>query len=433
MPTSHTTNDTRRAIHIDLESPYKYFTNDDIVRGTICVHPTARPNGILIVFSGRCNDRAQNTLTLFSIQQVLFNSGTDEESYAILDRGVARSGSVELPFEFQFPGEVEIAPGALYQPRPGFEHDKNHPLPTSMTHGGNKVEYVLEVAVYKNLNWSPIEVITLTLPFRPTADAITSNALVQHPERCDFYIRGYHLDPGAVSNPSALTKSKWATLSKYQHPVPEASWSIRARCPFLLIAGSVVPILFDFYHLGRSQGMREAPEVYVRRVRVKLTSLLSVRVPYGGPIGERDILDDIEDIEKGILSQDLDTTNTIMRHSLELGDIGQCILPPTVLPSFKTYGFRLVYRIKVVVYDYVGQETFKVTALRYYCRIVYDARLQERAATTSAAESTSRLPSSRLGQMAPVTEEHLPAYEEASAHQVASSSGKCRSLGALSL
>jgi hypothetical protein len=430
MPTIHTTNDNRRAIHIDLQSPHDYFTNDDIVRGTVCVHPTARPNGILLVFSGRCQDHSQNTLTLFSTQRLLFDSGTNEESYAILDRGIARSGKVELPFEFRFPGEVEIAPGDWYQPRPGFEHEEGHPLPPSMAYGDNKVEYVLEVAVYKKLDWSPNEVITLTLPFRPTPAAITSNALVQHPEHSEFCIRGRHLNPGIDSNPSALTKLKWATLSKYQHSVAEARWKIRAHCPFLLVPGTIVPISFAFHHLDHSSELREAPKVYVRRVRVKLTSLLAVRVPYGGPIGEREVMDDIEDIEREIFHQSFSTTNTIMRHGLQLAEIGEFILPPTVLPSFKTYGLRLVYRIKVVVDGHVSQHAFSVTALRDFCKIVCDVRLRERAARTFTAGSTSRLPSPRLAQMAPVPEEQPPAYGAGSTYEIPSLSGRCWSQGA---
>lgn len=424
MPTVHTTNDARRAINIDLQSLHDYFTSDDIVRGAVCVHPTARPNGVLIVFSGRCKDHAHNTLTLFSSQQLLFDAGRNEESYAILGRGLASSGKVELPFEFRFPSKVEIAPGNRYQPRPGFEHKEGHPLPTSMTYGDNKVEYVLEVAVYKRVDWSPDEVITLTLPFRPKVAVVTSNALVQCPAHSDFCIKGHHLHPGSHSNPSAMTRLKWAALSKYQHGVSEARWRIKARCPFLLISGAAVPISFEFYNLGRSPELLEAPKVYVRRVRVKLTSLLAVRVPYGGPVGEREVIDDIEDFEREIHSQTFNTTNTLMRHCLQLAEIGEFVLPPTVLPSFKTYGLRLVYRIKVVVEGYVGQETFRVTALRDYCKVVCDVRLRERAATVPTAGSNSRLPPARPAQMAQATEEQLPIYEQAPSYEGASPSGR---------
>lgn len=386
----------------------------------------------MIVFSGRCKDHAHNTLPLFSSQQLLFDAGTNKESYAILDRGLASSGKVELPFEFRFPSKVEIAPGERYQPRPGFEHEEGHLLPTSMIYGDNRVEYVLEVAVYKRVDWSPDEVIKLTLPFRPTAAVVTSNALVQCPEHSDFYIRGRHLKPGSHSNPSALTKLKWAALSKYQHGVPEARWRIKARCPFLLISGAAVPISFDFDNLGCSPELQEAPEVYIRRVRVKLTSLLAVRVPYGGPFGEREVIDDIENIEREIHSQTFGTTNTLMRHGLQLSEIGEFVLPPTVLPSFRTYGLRLVYRIKVMVEGYAGQQTFRVTALRDYCKIVCDVRLRGRAAAIPTAGSNSRFLPARPAHMASATEEQLPSYEQAPSYADASPTGRFGSHGASS-
>lgn len=420
--------DSRRAIHIDLQSPHDYFTNQDIVRGAVCIHPTARPNGILVVFSGRCKDHAQNTLTLFSTQRLLFDSGTDEESYAIVDRGIAGSGKVELPFEFHFPDEVEMAPGDLYQPQPGFEHEEGHSLPPSMACGRNQIEYVLEVALYKKLNWPPQEVIKLTLPFRPRAAAITSNAVVQHPEHCDFCIRSFHLNPRADPGRNALAKLKWAVLSMCQHPVPEARWRIRAHCPFLLVSGATVPLSFAFFHLGRSTELREVPEVYVRRVRVKLTSLLTVRVPYRTPFGEREVMS--EDTEQEVFSQSF-TTNTIMRHGLQLAEIGELILPSTVLPSFKTYGLRLVYRIKVVVEGHVSQQAFSVTTLRDFCKVVCDIRLRKSRPTIPASRCTSGPYLSRRAQMALASEEQLPAYEEASNHEDDLSSGRYESQGAL--
>ncbi|KAF3046919.1 hypothetical protein E8E12_007495 [Didymella heteroderae] len=319
-----------------------------------------------------------------------------------------------------------MAPGGMYQRRPGFEHEEGHPLPTSIVHGDNKIEYLLEVAVYKKVDWSPDEIITLALPFRPIAAAVTSNALVQSPQYPDLCIRGHHLDPRNDSKPSTLTRLKWATLSKYQHVVPEARFRIIARCPFLLTAGSTVPIAFAFYDLGHSPELLEPPRVYVRRIRVKLTSLLAVRVPYVGPTGEREV---VEDIEKEILDQIFTTTNTVMRHGLQLAEIGDFNLPLTVLPSFKTYGLRLVYRIKVVVEGHCGQETFKVTALRDFCKIVCDVGRRESGRVVSAAPGTSRLTPAGPAPAIPIPEEQPPAYEQAPSYDDALPSDSCRSQG----
>jgi len=146
-------------------------------------------------------------------------------------------------------------------------------------------------------------------------------------------------------------------------------------------------------------------------------SLLAVRVPYGGPIGEREIIDDIEDLEKEIFSQTFSAPDTLMKHGLRLTEIGECMLPPTVLLSFKTYSLRLVYRIKVVMEGHVSQERFRITALRDFCKVVCDVRLRATTATSSITGRISRLPSPRPAQIVSVDEERLPAYEQAPSYQ----------------
>lgn len=64
------------------------------------------------------------------------------------------SGNVELSFEFQFPNEVKMAPGDMYRPRPMFEDQEGHSLPTSMAYGDNKVEYFFKSSYTKR--WSGV-------------------------------------------------------------------------------------------------------------------------------------------------------------------------------------------------------------------------------------------------------------------------------------
>lgn len=83
---------------------------------------------------------------------IVFRTGSLSQRGSQHARRLTRvSGNIELSFEFQFPNEVKMAPGDMYRPRPIFEDQEEHPLPTSMAYGDNKVEYFFEVLVYKKV------------------------------------------------------------------------------------------------------------------------------------------------------------------------------------------------------------------------------------------------------------------------------------------
>lgn len=426
-------NNPRRPIYIDLRNQYDFFTNNDVVRGVVRVHPTERPNAIKITFKGRCkmsittdngNTTHKSTLELFSYEQLLFRSSHLGESFEIVNRGIGKSGKVELPFEFTFPTDVKTPPSDLYKERPGFEHQKGHPLPTSLGYNiykslknnENSIQYFLEVLVYKQLARSPDETIMLTLPFRPTASTMTPGVLVERPKYSEFFVRGHHLDPRKEQNPNTLTKLKWSTLSKYQHAVPEARWKVTAHCPYTLVTGTRIPISFSFHHINHSPEIIKIPTVFVRQVRVKLTSILSYRIPYQGATGKRDIIDSSEG---DIISRVFIAWSKAMHHGMQLAELGELNLPPTVLPSFKSYGLRLEYRIKVVVEGECAQKTFSVTALRGACKVVCDVQRPGRPTTSAATASVHQSLFAHSTQQAQSHEEQLPAYEPAPSYEEA--------------
>ncbi|KAJ4985038.1 hypothetical protein SVAN01_09481 [Stagonosporopsis vannaccii] len=433
MPTFDSCNDSNETTYIDLQRPHAFFTNEDVVRGCVRVHPTERPNGIKIVFRGRCKMTLvegsgkskkihKSTLELFSTSRLLFNSNTSRESYAILNRGTATDGNVELPFEFTFPTQVMMAPNDLYKPSPAFEHKAGHPLPTSMDYGSNSVEYALEVFVYKTTDWTPDKIVTLTLPFRPTAPWTASDTtdLVEFPKSPELYIIGHQLDPNNDQDPGLLTKLKWSTMFKYKHAIPGAKWRLTANCPYLLIAGKRVPISFSFYHIGHTPEIPEAPVVYVNQIGVKLTSMLMVRVPYQGMTGDRDTIRTYETV---IINKVFVAGDEVMRDGLKLEEFGSLSLPPTVLPSFRTYGLRLMYRIKVVVEGHCAHQEFKFTALRDFCYIACDVQREGRNLPDAAVASGSRDVPLQSPREAAI-EDQLPAYDPAPNYEEASSTGK---------
>ncbi|KAH6625184.1 hypothetical protein C7974DRAFT_413716 [Boeremia exigua] len=409
-----------RTVYVDLRSPHEFFTTGDEVCGHVRVHPTERPNGITIAFSGQCKMTIvtggsqkttskihRSTLELFSASRSLFDSQTSGESYEIINKGLGADGNVELPFKFTFPDVVKMKPSDTYKPRYGFEHEAGHQLPPSCLYDENKVEYLLEVHIYKTANRSLCEIIQLALPFRPTASSRPSPTTINLPNNSEICMRGHHLNPKNEQNPGVLTKLKWSTLSKYQHAIPEARWRIAAKCPFRLVAGKVVPISFSVSHLGHTPDIPETPIVYARQVRVKLTSILTVRIPYQGITGTRDT---IREHEKVITDKVFVVGEQVLRDGLRMDEIGKLKLPPTILPSFKTYGLRLSYRIKIVVQGNCALESFSVTTLRDLCEIVCDVQRQERNApmtVTAGASSSTPL------QHQQVIDGQLPAYDPA--------------------
>lgn len=370
--------------------------------------------------SGKDKQTHRSTLELFSATRLLFNSNTSGESYAILNQGTAADGKVELPFEFAFPDRVVMAPNDLYKPSPGFEHEAGHPLPTSLQYGSSKIEYALEVFVYKTVDWTPDKIVTQALPFRPTPTSTTSSDLVEFPRDPELYIIGHQLNPNNDQNPGLLTKLKWSALSKYQDAVPGAKWRLTANCPYLLIAGKTIPISFSFYHIGHTPEIPEAPVVYIDQIGVKLTSMLTVRVPYQGMTGNRDIIRTFEDV---VINKVYVGGDEVMSDGLKLDKFGSLRLPPTFLPSFRTYGFHLSYRIKVVVEGHCANQNFKFTALRNFCHVVCDVKRPGRDLPNATNVSGSRNTLLQSAQQAPI-EDQLPAYDPTPNYEEASTNGK---------
>lgn len=418
MSPSYKANNARLPIYIDLQSPGAFFTGGDAVRGSVRVHPTERPRRIKIEFDGRCKTKivegsgnAKKTYKdkpqLFSTSLLLFNSETRGESYEIVSRGIEEDGKVALPFEFTFPDKVMTAPSVWYKPREGFEHEAGHPLPPTLHQDENLVEYMLKVSVYKKEPWP--EVIALPLPFRPSSSLISPSVLVRYPRDTTLSIRSQQLNPRNAQDPGILTKLKWSTLPKYHDTVPEASWKLIAQCPYQLIVGKPIPISFSFQHLNHTPEMTDAPAVYIREIRVKLTLVFAVRIPYQGITGDRDI---VEDFLRDIVVRSFFGHGQVMYDGFKISELGALTLPPSTVPSCKSYGLRLQYRIKVVVSGECAGKSFTRDALRDVCEVVMPQRPGGDASVAVPLESAEGVTQ---------VEEPLPVYEEAPGYDEESS------------
>jgi hypothetical protein len=424
---SPTISNPRRPVYIDLQSSHDFYTNNDVVRGAVRVHPTERPKAVKLTFKGRCKTMIttdngktvhKSTLELFSYERTLFSSSVLGESYEIVGMGIGRDGKVKLPFEFTFPNNVRMPPGKLYKERPGlFEHQPGHPLPTSCGYAigrgfrsdGNRVEYILEARIYKKSTCLPDDTIFLKLPFRPRPPLTDTDLFVEHPRFSEFLIRTHRLHPNHNRNPNALTRLKWS-LTRDSESTPMARWKLVAQCPYRLVAGARVPVSFSLCHLNRSCAIPEIPTVYVRQIGVKLTSILTTRIPYQGFSGDRDIVDSNEVV---IVNKVFVGRNNVLRNGLQLAELGGLDLAPTILPSFRTYGLRLEYRIKIVIDGECAMETFRVTALRGRCEVVSNVRREGNGSSVAIAMDEHIPAPLDQAREEPNSEEQLPAYEQA--------------------
>lgn len=414
MSPHYIVNNKRAPIYVDLQSPGDFFTGGDAVRGSVRVHPTQRPRRIKIEFEGRWQSKivegggnAKHTYKdkprLFATSLLLFNSETYGESYDIVSRGIEADGKVALPFEFSFPDQVTTAPSIWYKPRMGFEHEPGHPLPPTLHQDENAVEYMLKVYVYKK---EPIpEVIALPLLFRPSSSLISPSVLIPYPRNTTLSIKSQLLNPHNAQDPSILTKLKWSALSKYYDSMPEASWKLAAQCPAQLFIGKPIPISFSFQHLEHTPEMSEAPPVYIREIRVKITSVLAVRIPYQGMTGDRDI---VGDFPRDVIAKFYLGRGQVLYDGFRLSELGPLVLPRTAYPSFKSYGLRLRYRIKVIISGECAGKSFTRDALRDACEVVMPQRPGGNASVAGdlgSADGVARV------------EEPLPVYEEAPGYE----------------
>ncbi|KAF2250551.1 hypothetical protein BU26DRAFT_517382 [Trematosphaeria pertusa] len=358
------------------------YTSGELVRGVVRVDPKTRPHRIVLTFTGRLhvvivrsNGQSSQTFKakpeLFSRELILFSSPTPGASYDIVRvHGVTGDDRVELPFEFEFPECVEGDGGGLYRPEDGFESQPGHVLPPSfgmfdgLYHGGEssqRVDYFLEAKLYTSSTGSPSAQVRSWLSYRPPAPALPAipTALPQptYYGLRGTYARTYRLHPHYDPNEKLLAKIKHS-WTKHNASTPFARFRVSATCPAVLTTGCPIPISLSLLHMDRSKDIPDPPPIYLRRVRVRLTSTLDVRIARYSVFSTRQALRDSHRNKGTLLDQEYKTGNEMLLYDgLELATVR---FPEEIAPGFSSYAMHLEHQLEVRIWGECAKEKFEV-------------------------------------------------------------------------
>jgi hypothetical protein len=415
-PTQANRKDNKLYIEL-ITGLHTVYTCGDYVRGVVRVQPTLRPQQISICFKGfsiihdqkRSNE---TTPTFFQFSQKLFESSGAHENFDILQRGTARDGKVELPFEFTFPHTVSLAPpmdrtwsysqDSFDHPR--FQHSPGFVLPPTCTilASVNGPSYVLETCMDSKMPDISHLKVRQELRFMPPAPEYDLSLLQPNPglgtrlpkQTCRHkFIRTRKLLPG-YQDSSTLGKIKDRLVEKELFfglrsfsEVPFAKFSLLAIPARILVLGSNVPIVLSVQHLDRSASLPDPPKLYMRRVRVQLLSTFSVFIP---PLAAGLPKEHVETTLEIITlfdwkSKDWEGDPLVNGFSLQsLGDIK--LAHDQLLPSFTSYGLALEHELQVEVWGRCADSDFSGICCREHVQVVSDwhiASLQSRLAASS--------------------------------------------------
>ncbi|KAF1941920.1 hypothetical protein EJ02DRAFT_403632 [Clathrospora elynae] len=384
-------NHRMRPVYIDVLSSQAFYTSGDHVQGNLRVDPSQRPTRISIIFKGLSSIHDTHAKgahpDFFRMSQELFVTSGAGQNFDILRKGTASDGKVELPFCFTFPLNVSLAPPAdknwFYSEdsyhHPRFQHSPGFPLPPSFnppTHGiapvGPRIVYRLEARMDSSVSGSPRSKVRQELNFIPPAPEYHLSLLqpdlsfgISLPKQYSHQklIRTRKLYPD-YANSSKMDKFKHKLVEKelFFGPksfseVPYVKFNIFATSARVLVIGSPVPVIITVQHLQRSESLPNPPDLFLRRVRVQLHSVLSTFVP-ARPTDSETV--DVNTDVVTIFEKKLDKGNAwLLYDGLNLLDVGDVELAnDKITPSFTSYGLNLEHELQVEIWGECADREF---------------------------------------------------------------------------
>lgn len=295
--------------------------------------------------NGQNSHTYKRKLEFFSRTLELYPSPDSGQSYDI----VTEDGRIELPFEFHWPERTEIPPDSKWLQSPCFEHECGGPLPPTYGCKSNlqPVEYFLEARFYTGGKPKASQEVRCPLKYRPSQlipDPIPSLPKVHTKYSPSGLItRTHRLHPEYDPNEGwcARIKHRW---NKDKDTTPYANYEIDVSCLSVVTAGQPITLSLSLNHLERSKDIPDPPPVHLRRIRVRLSSLLRVRIPFRMFSQDRELID-YRKYKHNILNQRFDTGEELLIFdgmNVTTGDV-----PLSLEPAFKTYGLELTHKLKV--------------------------------------------------------------------------------------
>ncbi|KAF2106009.1 hypothetical protein BDV96DRAFT_607792 [Lophiotrema nucula] len=343
------------------------YTNDEIIDGKVHLQPSLRPSRVTVAFIGQTSIKVapkngrhhvhNNTakVPLFSEQLEI-----DEP-----DCRIVPNGHVAIPCSFRFPSTAHLESEAHYSEHPLFEHTPHHTLPASYEYYGSIghqiVEYYIEAAFITGEGSCSDQKVRQYITFRPSTvhspSDIDAAFLPSTPQKISC--RTHRLNP---ENKATKFSMRRFIHQLTHHDVQESSalFAIGTRIPSSVYAQAPLPVTVSLQHLRRSVSLRDPPPIYLRRIEVALFEKLRVRLPDKSLLARSDNVDEEHHRERPLLDGRFPAPGKVIHAGMGLHELGDTEI--RVVPSFKTYGMALTYRIEVKLWIECAGEKYEIPA-----------------------------------------------------------------------
>lgn len=366
-------------IHLDpAADTCRIYTCGDLVRGEVQVERQEKARKVEIRFKGRSRifipadpdtGAELTTIDLFSFHSELFNfAGEEIGAFTEDDRT-----HVSFPFEFRFPWVVQLAApprkGVPFARSDDFEHLRGHPLPPSLTH---TIEYHLDATLTTASLAHPKRAVRTALAFSPPCPPPTR----QPPpisKTTSLCRRHHRLDPRPAAQHAGLRSRVKQLLAGAAPPV---TFALTTTAPAVLRAGRPLApaVTVALTHLDRAAAVPAPPSVTLRAFSVALRARTLTRLPGVGRERRGEAVEEAWRVarrcdgvgEAPVLLEDCGV--------LELGKVGaggSClVVPPSVVPDFRTYGVARAYELEVVLSVQCVGKVFEVEGARHRVEVL---------------------------------------------------------------
>jgi hypothetical protein len=389
-------------IHVSSESKHVY-TAGDIVRGVVHYNPTSRPQHVKITFKGLCTlynkNQEEVKFHLFQHEQELFVSSRTKSHDVLQKDTTAKDEDVELPFEFTFPWTVSEPPPSDRQwwysedarNHPRFQHAPGFLLPPSCAPARARGPVAPSVTYFLAAQMDSILSTHRELKFAPLApeynlsllqpNLVFGSGLPEHSCRYKF-IRTRKLLPGYKEKTNALVKMKNFLAEKEflfgietYGEIPFTKFNISTTPPRVAMMGSDLPIKVSIQHINRSSSLPLPPDIFLRRIRVRIISNYNVFVPQPKEAMQSlsDHIDRTQHTTTLIDKRFDNKEGEALYDGQNLGETIDLRLPEaddTIVPSFTSYGLTLEHEVQVEIWGECATNKFSDTTCRHSIQIM---------------------------------------------------------------
>ena len=362
-------------LQITIHDSSNYYTANSPVRGTVHLTGTSDVDvgQILIIFSGRCEskieisrgtgkdkktDTYRGLVTLFQYETVLFTGPR-----------TLHPNQHSWDFLFKFPPGCHLAGGDHFNgPIYNFNDNPYQALPASFNLPGSgvsrrvsgSVSYELEAQLVRDRSKlfssrgsetiQQLLVKSQRAVAEPDPQPCTLNQMIS--------CRSMHLLPG-YENRSLTLKEKLQSL--WSKSLPCANFRLELTLPMNCVMGWGLPMFLEVFHETDHPTKEAPPVVYLKRVKVTLETLGTVRCLKSRYLAHTDN-QKLESFERPIIIGEYDGLKNPLQitERIDIRKLLNLYLDPQFLsPGFSTFNIEVRHALKVKVVVDCARKTFK--------------------------------------------------------------------------